>query len=97
MYSDNNKQIKIMTTNQSNTVNSIVARIQRLNGNQTVSIHNISKGHITLLVFNVRDKVDFIRTTTYCDIEINTKGNVTKGFLNELMPKETVKYPYMNL
>jgi hypothetical protein len=86
-----------MTTSQTNTVNQIVARIERLNGKQRVSMHNILKGHISLLVFNVRDNVDFVRTTIYCDIIINTKGNVVKGFANEYTPKTETKYPYMNL
>ena len=85
-----------MTTQQKNTIDRITKRIERANGNQTVSIFEIRKGHINLSVFNVRDKVDFIRTTTYCDVEINTKGNVTKGFLNELNPKTETKYPYMD-
>ncbi len=51
---------------------------------------------LNLNIGNVRDKVDFVRTTTFCDVEINTKGNITKGFLNELRPKVTTEYPYMN-
>jgi len=85
-----------MTTSQKNTIDIIVARIERLNGKQTVSIHNIRKGHISLSVFNVVDKVDFIRTTTFCDIDINTKGNIVDGFANEYTPKTETKYPYMN-
>lgn len=85
-----------MTTQQQNTINIIVARIERLNNKQTISIHNIRKGHIALLVFNVVDRIDVIRTTRYCDVEINTKGNIVKGFINELKPTEEVKYPYMN-
>jgi hypothetical protein len=86
-----------MITPQTNTVNSIVARIERLNGKQTVSVHNILKGHISLLVFNVVDRVDVVRTSVFCDIEINTKGNIVKGFSNEYTPKTEVKYPYTNL
>ena len=86
-----------MTTQQTNTVNSIVARIERLNGKQTVSVHNILKGHISLLVFNIVDRVDVVRTSVFCDIEINTKGNIVKGFSNEYTPKTEVKYPYTNL
>jgi hypothetical protein len=85
-----------MTTQQQNTINRIVARIERLNNKQTISVHNIRKGHIALLVFNVIDKIDFVRTTKYCDIEINTKGNVIKGFANEYTPIVETKYPYIN-
>jgi hypothetical protein len=85
-----------MTTQQSNAISRIVARVERLNGKQTVSVHNILKGHIALLVFNVDDKVDVVRTTIYCDIEINTKGNIIKGFSNEYNPKIETKYPYNN-
>ena len=85
-----------MTTPQKNTIERIIKIVERVNGNQTVSTLEIRKGHINLLVFNVIDKVDFIRITTYCDLDINTKGNITKGFLNELTPKTETKYPYIN-
>ena len=85
-----------MTTQQQNTINRIVARIERANGKQTVSILDIRKGHVVLCVFNVRDNVESIRTTTFCDVEINTKGNITKGFANELTPKQEVKYLYID-
>ena len=85
-----------MTTQQKNTIERITKRIERANGKQTVSTLEIKKGHINLLVFNIRDKVDFIRTTTYCDVDINTKGNVVKGFLNELTPNTKTEYPYMD-
>ncbi len=86
-----------MNDKQKNTVDRIVKRIEKLNGKQKVTVFNIRKGHINLIVYNVRDNVDFIRTTTYCDLDVNTKGNVVKGFLDELRPKENVEYPYMNL
>jgi hypothetical protein len=85
-----------MTTQQQNTINRMVARIERANGKQTVSILDIRKGHISLCVFNVRDNVESIRTTTFCDVEINTKGTITKGFANELSPKQEVKYLYID-
>ena len=85
-----------MTTQQKNTIERIVYQIEKVNGKQTVSVLDIRKGHILLNVFNVRDKVDFIRTTTYCDVEINTRGKISKGFADALRPKETVFYPYMN-
>lgn len=85
-----------MTTQQKNTVDRFTKVIERLNGKQTVSVGDIRKGHIYLNICNVRDKVDFIRTTTYCDVQINTKGNVTKGFMNEYNPREEVIYPYIN-
>ena len=86
-----------MTTEQKNTVSRFVKINERVNGKMNVSVHNIRKGHISLVIDNVRDRVDFIRTTTYCDVEINTKGKVVKGFFDELRPKETTVYPYMNL
>jgi GNAT superfamily N-acetyltransferase len=84
-----------VTPQQKSTIERIVSTIERANGKQTISVLNIRKGHIVLLVFNVRDKVESITTTTYCDVEINTKGNVTKGFYNYLTPKVETKYPYM--
>jgi hypothetical protein len=84
-----------VTPQQKSTIKRIVSTIERANGKQTISVLNIRKGHIVLLVFNVRDKIESITTTTYCDVEINTKGNVTKGFYNYLTPKVETKYPYM--
>ena len=85
-----------MTTLQENTIERITKKVERLNGNQTVSVHNIRKGHILLNIFNVRDLTDVVTTTTFVDVEINTKGNITKGFANEYNPKVEKAYPYMN-
>ena len=85
-----------MTTLQENTIERITKKVERLNGNQTVSVHNIRKGHILLNIFNVRDLTDTITTTTFVDVEINTKGNITKGFANEYTPKVEKVYPYIN-
>jgi len=85
-----------MTTLQENTIERITKKVQRLNGNQTVSVHKLRKGHITLNIFNVRDLTDVVTTTTFVDVEINTKGNITKGFANEYNPKVEKAYPYMN-
>ena len=88
-------KLKSVTSQQKNTIKRIVSTIEKANGKQTVSVLDIRKGHVILNVFNVRDKVDVIRTTTFCDVEINTKGNITKGFYNYLTPKVETKYPYM--
>ena len=85
-----------MTTLQENTIERITKKVERLNGNQTVSVHNIRKGHVLLNVFNVRDLTDVVTTTTFIDVEINTKGNITKGFANEYNPKVEKVYPYIN-
>lgn len=85
-----------MTTSQKNAIERITKRVERLNGNQTVSVHNIRKGHVLLNIFNVRDLTDFVTTTTFVDVEINTKGNITKGFASEYKPKVETIYPYMN-
>lgn len=85
-----------MTREQKDTIERITFKVQKFWGKQNISIHNIKKNHISLCVFNVKDKVDVITTTTFCDVEINTKGNITKGFFDNLRPKESKKYPYMN-
>ena len=90
------QKINAMTTQQKNTIERMVSQIEKANGKQTVSVLDIRKGHVTLTIFNVRDKVDFIRTTTYCNVEINTQGKITKGFADALRPQETVVYPYIN-
>lgn len=85
-----------MTTSQGNTIERITKKVERLNGNQTVSVHNLRKGHVLLTIFNVRDLTEVVTTTTFVDVEINTKGNITKGFANEYEPKVEKSYPYMN-
>ena len=85
-----------MTTSQGNTIERITKKVERLNGNQTVSVHNLRKGHVLLTIFNVRDLTEVVTTTTFVDVEINTKGNITKGFANEYQPKVEKIYPYLN-
>jgi|TARA_R110001632_G_scaffold40856_1_gene102521 hypothetical protein len=85
-----------LTELQKNTIGQLQGVIERLNGKQTVSVHNIRKGHILLFIGNTKDSVDWIRTKTYADVQINTKGNIVKGYFNKLSPKETVVYPYMD-
>jgi len=85
-----------MTDLQINTIDRITKRVEKLNGKQTVKVYNIRKGHINLSIFNVRDLTDVITTTTYVDVDINTKGNVVKGFANPYEAKVETVYPYMN-
>jgi hypothetical protein len=85
-----------MTTKQKDTVSRLTKVVERLNGKQTVSVNELRKGHISLDIFNVRDKVDFIRTTTFVSVDINTNGKVVKGFVNEYSPKEKTVFPYIN-
>ena len=85
-----------LTELQKNTIGQLQGLIERLNGKQTVSVNNIRKGHVLLFIGNTRDRVDFIRTQTYADVQINTKGNIVKGYFNKLSPKQTVVYPYMD-
>ncbi len=85
-----------MTDLQKNTIDRITKQVERLNGKQTVSALSIRKGHINLSIFNVRDLTDVITTSTYVDLDINTKGNVVKGFANPYEPKVEKVYPYMN-
>lgn len=85
-----------MTNSQKNAIDQITKRIEKWNGSQTVSVYNVRKGHVLLWIGNVKDNTDFIRTTTFCDIQINTKGNKVKGFLNYLTPKTKTKCPYMD-
>ena len=85
-----------MTTQQQNTIDRIILKIEKLNGKQKVNVFNISKGHVTLFVGNVRECFQYNRETIYCNIEINTKGNITKGFYDALRPKEKVQYFHMD-
>jgi len=85
-----------MTDLQKNTTDRITKQVERLNGKQTVSVLNIKKGHVNLVIFNVRDLTDVITTSTYVDVDINTKGNIVKGFANPYEAKVTTVYPYMN-
>ena len=85
-----------MTDLQKNTIDRITKQVERLNGKQGVSILNIRKNHILLTIGNKRDLTDFITTTTYVEVDINTKGNVIKGFCNPYEPKVKTIYPYIN-
>ena len=85
-----------LTELQKNTIGQLQGRIERLNGKQTVSVYNVRKGHVLLTIFNKKDNCYVIRTETYADVQINTKGNIVKGFVNEYSPKEEVVYPYMD-
>ena len=85
-----------LTELQKNTISQMQAVVERLNGKQTVSVYNIRKGHVLLTIFNKRDNCYAITTKTYVDVEINTKGNIVKGFQNKYSPKVEVVYPYMD-
>ena len=85
-----------MTDLQKNTIDRITRRIEKLNGKQTVKVYNVRKGHVNLNIFNVRDLTDVITTTTYVNVDINTKGNAVKGFINPYEAKVEKVYPYMN-
>jgi hypothetical protein len=85
-----------MTDLQKNTIDRITKQVERLNGKQTVSISDIRRGHVNLCIFNVRDLTDVITTSTYVDLDINTRGNIVKGFANAYEPKVEKDYPYMN-
>ena len=85
-----------MTNQQQNTIDRMVARIEKVNGKQKVVSFDIRKGHVTLYVGNVINGQQYIRETIYCDVEINTKGNITKGFFDALRPTEKVQYLYID-
>ena len=85
-----------MTDLQKNTVDRITKQVERLNGKQTVSVSNIRKGHINLCIFNVRDLTDVVTTTTFVDMDINTRGKSVKGFANPYEAKVETVFPYMN-
>lgn len=88
-----------MTELQKATVEQLKYRVFKLNENQNVSVHNIRRGHICLFIGNTREALggDVITTTTFVDVEINTKGNITKGYCDFYTPKVKKEYPYMNL
>ena len=85
-----------MTDLQKNTIDRITKQVERLNGKQTVSVLNIRKGHINLCIFNVRDLTDVVTTTTFVNMDINTKGKSVKGFANPYEPTVETVFPYMN-
>ena len=87
-----------MTDLQKNTVEQLKYRVLKLNGNQNVTVHNIRKSHITLFIGNSRETLggQVITTTTFVDVEINTKGNITKGYCDFYTPQVKKEYPYNN-
>ena len=85
-----------MTDLQRNTIDRITKQVEKLNGKQTISVSNIRQGHINLCIFNVRDLTDVVTTTTFVDMDINTKGKSVKGFANPYEAKVETVFPYMN-
>lgn len=85
-----------MTNSQKNAIEQIKFKIEKWNGTQKVSIWNIEKGHILLWIGNVKENADWITTKTFCNIQLNTKGNKVKGFLDFLTPKTETKHPHMD-
>ena len=84
-----------MTTEQKNTIDVITNQIERANGKVSVKHYEIRGGRVALSIFTTIDRTDWIRTETYCDVEINAKGMVVKGFWDKLTPKVETIYPYM--
>ena len=81
-----------VTELQESAIDQIQFRVERLNGKQNTSVINIRKGHVSVVIGNTRD-TDFCTTTQiYVDLELNTKGNIVKGFFNQYTPKETKKF-----
>ncbi len=87
-----------MTDLQKDTVEQLKNRVLRLNRNQNVTVHNIRKSHIALFIGNTRETLggELITTTTFVDVEVNTKGNITKGYCDFYTPKVKKEYPYKN-
>ena len=77
-----------MTTQQQNTVNQIENLISRMNSNITFGTLNLRKGHIVMTAIRKRTNAVADITEIFCDIDINTKGNIVKGKWNKLQPIE---------
>tara|TARA_B100000963_G_C22554396_1_gene638368 strand:+ start:322 stop:627 length:306 start_codon:yes stop_codon:yes gene_type:complete len=84
-----------MTKNQKSTVNSITTLVKKYNKTEwnkiKVSVlYLYKKGHISLLIGQYKEflgKYSVEVRTTFVDVEINTKGNITKGYVEPLKPK----------
>jgi c-di-GMP-binding flagellar brake protein YcgR len=81
-----------MTPLQQSTVNRLTKMVERANGKQNVTVFDISKGHIIISIGNKRETTYATTKTTYVDVEVNTKGNITKGFVDTLRPKVKTTY-----
>tara|TARA_R110001632_G_scaffold27006_5_gene72758 strand:- start:6033 stop:6347 length:315 start_codon:yes stop_codon:yes gene_type:complete len=97
LYSTNGKTNK-MTQSQKNTIDRLTIIVEKINGKQTVSFHDIRKSHILLSIFNIRKTLGgaVVTTTEFVNVDINTKGKVVKGYVKELRPNVTTVYPYFN-
>jgi hypothetical protein len=87
-----------MTQSQKNTIDRLTTIVEKINGKQTVSVHDIRKSHILLSIGNIRKTLggDVVTTTEFVNVDINTKGKVVKGYVKELRPNVTTIYPYFN-
>jgi len=84
-----------MTKNQKSTVNSITTLVKKYNNTEwnkmkVSMLYLYKKGHISLSIGQYKEfvgKYSVEVRTTFVDVEINTKGNITKGFVEPLTPK----------
>lgn len=83
-----------MTPAQISTVNSITERVKKLNKNVIVGTSALnSKGHYFLCISNIRNGEVAKTTTIFCDVLLNTKGNIVSGKWNQYTPiKETKEF-----
>ncbi len=76
-----NKNTNRMTIQQETTIDQITKRIEKLNGTTNVGVSKLAQTkHYFLYITKKRVNYGVCEiTTVFCDIQINTKGNIVKG------------------
>lgn len=85
-----------MTSQQKTTIEQITKRIEKLNGSVKVGVSNLSQTkHYFLYITQTHLNYGICEITKiFCDVQINTKGNIVKGNWDMYSPIKTKKEFY---
>ena len=82
-----------MTSEQKSTIEQIQSRIEKLNNFTKTSVTVLSQTK-HLFVYIIRERTNYgvsKNTEIFCDVQINSKGNIVKGKWNQYQALETIK------
>ena len=85
-----------MTSEQKNTIEQIKIRIEKLNDFTKSSVTQLSRTkHLFLYITRERTNYGVSKNTEiFCNVQINSKGNIVKGKWNQYQALETKKEFY---
>ena len=82
-----------MTSEQKSTIEQIQSRIEKLNNFTKTSVTVLSQTK-HLFVYIIRERTNYgvsKNTEIFCDVQINSKGNIVKGKWSQYQALETKK------